>query len=288
MDNYITGSPQNTNYLSQHYKINFHFIYHDVSRDWSILELNTINYGELKFIFHLASPASVENYQAKPIETMWANSVGLKNALDFADKKKARLIFSSTSEIYGSALNSPQKETYWGNVNPHGERSCYDESKRFGEALIFSSNRVNSTQHGLVRIFNTYGPRMNESDDRVINSFIKNALLNKDLVIFGSGQQTRSFCYIDDLISGIINYAESSLTIPINLGTDVEISINQLAELVIKITKSNSKIVYKGLPADDPPQRRPDLSLANKYLAYSHKVGLDQGLKIFSEWKKKL
>ena len=285
LDNYITGSTINTNYLAEKYPDQFQFIEHDVSRSWP-----TINAEDVKFIFHLASPASVKSFQKYPLETMWSNSTGLQNALDFSNnntqKKKPRVIFASTSEIYGSPLSSPQKETDWGHANSFGERSCYDESKRFGESLIYSTNKIYSTQHGLVRIFNTYGPRMNILDDRVPNTFILNALNNKDLEVYGDGQQTRSFCYIDDLINGLVRYADSNLAEPINLGNDTEIKVLDLAHKIIKMIDSKSKIVSKKLPQDDPPQRRPDLTLAKKYLNYSPNVSLDEGLSKMTNWLK--
>ena len=274
MDNYITGSPENTNYLTEKYLNQFKFIKHDVSKEWP-----SINIENLKFVFHLACPASVKSYQKYPLETMWANSLGLKQAIKFADAGKARLIYSSTSEIYGSPLVTPQKESDWGSVNSFGERSCYDESKRFGEALLFSSNKMNLTGHGLVRIFNTYGTKMNTNDDRVPNAFIKNALKNEDLVVYGNGLQTRSFCYIDDLIVGLDCYADSKLSTPVNLGNDTEFTVLALAKKIIELTKSTSKIIFKDLPADDPPQRRPDLSLAKMHLNYSAKISLEEGIK---------
>lgn len=283
LDNYITGSKQNTAFLSEKYNNQFQFIEHDVSQPWP-----PIIAEDTKFIFHLASPASVKSFQRHPLETMWTNSIGLQNAINFSktnkQSNKSRVIFSSTSEIYGSPLTSPQKETDWGHANSFGERSCYDESKRFGESLIYSTNKIHSTQHGLVRIFNTYGPKMNITDDRVPNNFILNALNNKDLVVYGDGLQTRSFCYIDDLIMGLSRYADSDLSIPVNLGNAYEIRVLELARLIIKITNSKSKIVFNELPKDDPLQRRPDLALAKKYLNYSPSVSLEEGLHKMIDW----
>lgn len=281
IDNYITGSFENTNYLTEKYKNQFYFIEQDVSKKWTAITdqiIECCSIEKFKYVFHLASPASVKSFQKYPLETMWANSIGLQNAISFADTYKARLIFTSTSEIYGSPLISPQKESDWGYANSFGERSCYDESKRFGESLIYSTNKIKFTQYGLVRIFNTYGPRMSMNDDRVPNIFIINALTNKDLVVYGDGRQTRSFCYIDDLITGLAQYADSNLTSPVNLGNDSEISVLELAHLVIKITNSKSKIVFKELPQDDPPQRRPDLTMARKYLNYSPQTNLETGI----------
>lgn len=281
LDNYITGSKENTTYLSEKYKKLFFFILHDISEDWTAITDQLSEHSSmetLKYVFHLASPASVKSFQKYPLETMWANSIGLQNAIKFADSYGGRLIFSSTSEIYGSPLISPQKESDWGHANSFGERGCYDESKRFGESLIYSTNKIKFTQHGLVRIFNTYGPKMNVNDDRVPNTFIINALTNKDLVVYGDGRQTRSFCYIDDLITGLAQYADSNFTSPVNLGNDSEISVLELAHLVIKITNSKSKIIFKELPKDDPPQRKPDLTIARKFLNYSPQTNLETGL----------
>ncbi|AGH95694.1 NAD-dependent epimerase/dehydratase family protein [Pseudobdellovibrio exovorus] len=276
VDNYLTGSIQNTDYLLHKYPKNFVFSEQDISDKWT---LDSVGIQNLKYVFHLASPASVKLYQKFPIETMQANSIGLENSLQFADHYRARLVFSSTSEIYGSPLSSPQKESDWGHVNSFGPRSCYDESKRFGEALIFSYNQKNQTSHGLVRIFNTYGDRMHPNDDRVINSFLQQALKNEDMTIYGDGQQTRSFCYIDDLVAGLVRYAESNLKQPINLGNDHEVRILDLAKLVLEVTGSKSKIRFEPLPQDDPLQRRPDLTLARQLLEYNPNITLMDGLK---------
>lgn len=281
LDNYLTGSPQNTEYLICKYRENYKFINHDVSITWPLIAAE-----KLKYVFHLASPASVKSYQKFPLESLKVNSLGLQNAIGFADQHKARLIFASTSEIYGSPLTSPQNENDWGRVNSFGGRSCYDEGKRFGEALIYSSNKINKTRHGLVRIFNTYGPRMHENDDRVPLAFVKNALKNKDLIVFGSGLQTRSFCYIEDLIMGLAAYANSIIATPVNLGSDFEVTILQLAEIVLKMTGSKSKIIFAELPADDPPQRKPDLQLAKQELNYQPTTSLTEGLIKLAEWLK--
>ena len=280
LDNYLTGSKANTEYLKKQYSERFIFIEQDASEAWPAI------HEKIKFVFHLASPASVKSYQKFPLETLKVNSVGLQNAIRFADAHKARLVFASTSEIYGSPLKSPQNENDWGYVNSFGERSCYDEAKRFGEALIFSSNKMNSTNHGLVRIFNTYGPRMFENDDRVPMAFVKNALNNQDLTVYGNGLQTRSFCYIDDLIRGLTLYADSVLTTPVNLGSDYEVTVLRLAEKVLKITNSKSKIIFAELPQDDPPQRKPDLQLAKEELNYQPTTGLTDGLQNLADWLK--
>lgn len=285
LDNYLTGSLANTDYLNTEYRSQYSFTEHDVSEAWPSL-LNDKNSEKIKYVFHLASPASVKNYQKFPLETLKVNSLGLQNAINFADKHKARLIFASTSEIYGSPLTSPQNENDWGLVNSFGERSCYDEAKRFGEALIYSNNKINQTHHGLVRIFNTYGPRMHENDDRVPMTFVKNALKNKDLIVFGNGLQTRSFCYIEDLIRGLVAYADSTLSTPVNLGSDYEVSVLHLAEKVLKITGTKSKIIFAELPSDDPPQRKPDLQLAKQELNYQPTIGLTEGINKLAEWLK--
>ncbi len=280
IDNYLTGSKINTEYLKKQYPERFIFIEQDASESWPAI------HEKIKYVFHLASPASVKSYQKFPLETLKVNSVGLQNAIRFADANKARVVFASTSEIYGSSLKSPQNENDWGYVNSFGERSCYDEAKRFGEALIFSSNKMNSTTHGLVRIFNTYGPRMFENDDRVPMTFVKNALKNQDLMVYGNGLQTRSFCYIDDLIRGLTLYAESSVATPVNLGSDNEVTVLKLAEKVIKITGAKSKIIFAELPQDDPPQRKPDLRLAKEELNYQPSTGLTDGLQNLADWLK--
>lgn len=285
LDNYLTGSLANTDYLKAEYKSQYSFTEHDVSEAWPSLLNDTIS-KKIKYVFHLASPASVKSYQKFPLETLKVNSLGLQNAISFADKHKARLIFASTSEIYGSPLASPQNENDWGLVNSFGERSCYDEAKRFGEALIYSSNKINQTRHGLVRIFNTYGPRMHENDDRVPMTFVKNALKNKDLIVFGNGLQTRSFCYIEDLIKGLVAYADSTLSTPVNLGSDYEVSVLHLAEKVLKSTGTKSKIIFAELPSDDPPQRKPDLKLAKQELNYQPTIGLTEGINKLADWLK--
>ena len=261
LDNYVTGSKINISDLQK--SSYFEFIEMDVTQVWPQELLN----NKIEQVFHFASIASPHLFESKGLEIMLANSVGLKNAIDFADSCKARLIFASTSEVYGSSLEKLLHESNWGVVNPHGPRSSYDESKRFGEALIYTCNKKNNTQHGIVRIFNTYGPRMHRADQRVVNEFIKNALTNKDLVIFGDGKQTRSFCYVDDLIAGILKYASLSVTEPINIGNDAETSIESLAQFIQHSVKSSSKIVYSDKRTDDPLKRKPDLEKARVTLA---------------------
>lgn len=274
LDNFSTSDETKITYLLKNYPEQFQFHHFDITRPWDEIDLHE----PVDSVFHLASPASVPAYQRLSIETMWANSVGLSHALTYADRFRAKLIFSSTSEIYGTPLTTPQKESDWGNVNTFGERSCYDEAKRFGEALIYSWNKKNQTQHGIVRIFNTYGPGMQNDDGRAIIQFVKQALDGADITIYGDGTQTRSFCYITDLIRGLNTYVHSDLNIPVNLGNDHESTILEIAELVKNLTESKSKIVFRNLPSDDPPQRRPDLQLAKTLLNYEPEVLLNEGL----------
>lgn len=282
LDNFYTGLKSNIAELKSKYP-EFHFVEADVSTDWPILAA----VKDLQYVFHFASPASPPHYQKLALETLWVNTLGLKHAIQFADRHQARVIFASTSEVYGDPEFSPQPESYWGNVNSFGERSCYDEAKRFGEALIFSHNKKHQTRHGLVRIFNTYGPRMNPNDGRVVINFILQALQNKDLTVYGDGLQTRSFCYVDDLINGISRYADAGLTFPVNLGNDTEFTMLELAEVVLKHIPSKSKLTFQDLPSDDPKKRRPDLTLAKKHLnGWQPEVPLKDGVLRMAEWLK--
>ena len=282
IDNFYTGSKSNVDFLKK-LSPNFHFFEKDVTENW--FDLPKIE--NLIYVLHFASPASPPHYQKLALETLWVNTTGLNNAINFADFYKAKVIFASTSEVYGDPEFSPQPESYWGNVNSFGERSCYDEAKRFGEALIFSHNKKFSTHHGLVRIFNTYGPRMNPNDGRVVINFILQALQNVDLTIYGDGLQTRSFCYVDDLVRGISTYALNDLTFPINIGNDHEFTMLQLADVVLKVIPSTSQLLFKDLPSDDPKKRRPDLSLAKKHLdGWSPTVQLEEGVKRMADWLK--
>ena len=287
VDNFLTGSTENITVLKKISEENFFFFQHNVCDDWSKIKTDLQNlisskkYPNLSkpaLVYHLASPAAVNQYQKYSLETLWANSLGLEKALNFADESEARLIFSSTSEVYGSPLNSPQNESDLGLVNSFGPRSCYDEGKRFGEALIYETNRNKTTQHGLVRIFNTYGPRMNAGDGRVVIQFIRQALKHQDLTIYGDGKQTRCFCHVDDLIRGLILYADSAITTPINLGNDIETTVHQLAQLIIDLTQSRSRITFLPALADDPLQRRPDLRKAYEVLRYKPRIDLKKGL----------
>jgi nucleoside-diphosphate-sugar epimerase len=273
IDNFSTSDGSN---IKEFQSRNFEFYNFDLTKLWPS-KLNE-SPEQPEFVFHLASPAAVNQYSALSLETLAVNSQGLENVLYWSLIRKSRVIFASTSEIYGSPLVHPQPESYWGAVNSYGERSCYDEGKRFGEALIFSWNKRHLTNHGLVRIFNTFGPGMNPNDGRVCRQFLVKALNNENLQIYGDGRQTRSFCYIDDLIEGIFQYAQSKITDPINLGSDEESTVLDLANTVIGLTKSQSKIVHVDEMIDDPPQRRPDLSKARDLLGYKIKFSLIEGL----------
>lgn len=285
LDNFSTGLKSNIEHLKLHSK-NFSFFDFDVCQSWDFLKAQI---ADLKYVFHFASPASPPVYQKLNLETLWVNSLGLKNALDFADLFKAKVVFASTSEIYGDPEISPQPESYWGNVNSFGERSCYDESKRFGESLIFSHNKRFGTRHGLIRFFNSYGPRMNPNDGRVIINFITQAIAEKPLTVYGDGTQTRSFCYIDDTLAGIVRYVEKDLTIPVNIGNDKEFTIKELVDVVKAVTKTKSTTVYEPLPADDPKKRRPDLTIAFKELTpWKPHTNLEAGIAKMAEWVKTL
>ena len=269
IDNLSTGNKKNLSEIID--KENFMFINHDVINPYDI---------EIDEIYNLASPASPIQYQTNPINTTKTNIFGAINSLDLAKKYNAKILQASTSEIYGNPYIHPQTETYWGNVNPIGKRSCYDESKRCAESIFFDYHRQYKSNIKVVRIFNTYGPLMSINDGRVISNFIIQALKNKHISIFGNGSQTRSFCYVDDLINGIISIMnnENRFTGPMNLGSDQEISINELANLIINLTNSKSSILYKKIPEDDPLKRKPDLSLSKKLIDWQPKVSLEDGL----------
>jgi len=289
VDNFCTGLRDNAETLKQHAKAksNLHVVEADVIEPWSWVDkISPGIRSKISHVFHFASPASPPLYQDMAFATLWVNTTGLNHALEFADTIKARVVFASTSEIYGDPEISPQPESFWGNVNSFGVRSCYDEAKRFGEALIFTHNWKKKTQHGLVRIFNTYGPRMNPHDGRVVVNFLMQALRSEPLTVFGDGSQTRSFCYIDDLVDGIWRYAESELTTPVNLGNDREFSILELVETVKKmLPEKKLKVEFQDLPKDDPKQRRPDLQLAKKELApWQPSIQLADGLKLMYAW----
>jgi len=270
MDNYITGNSDNIKHLKNNK--NFTFVKHDVS---TFIKVN----GKLDGIMHFASPASPIDYQKIPIQTLKVGALGTHNTLGLAKAKKARYLLASTSEVYGDPLVNPQPETYWGNVNPVGPRGCYDEAKRYAEALVMAYHRVHQIDTKIVRIFNTYGPRMRAKDGRVVPAFINQAFDGKPLTVFGDGKQTRSFCYVSDLIEGIYKLFMSDINEPVNIGNPEERNILDFAEKVLQVTGSKSKIVFKPLPIDDPHVRRPNISLAKKELGWEPEVSLEQGLK---------
>ncbi len=279
LDNLLTSVEENLHRAKQN---SFYtFIRFDVTGQLPIL-------GNLDYIFHLASPASVPDYQKYPEETALVNSVGTRNLLKLAKTYEARFLFASTSEVYGDPKEHPQKETYWGNVNPVGVRACYDESKRFGEMMTMLYRRKWGVDARITRIFNTYGPRMRKNDGRVISNFINQALENQPLTVYGNGNQTRSFCYVSDLVSGIIKMMLSDKTNGevVNLGNPEEYQVKDLAEKIIALAGSKSKIVYRALPEDDPQRRRPDISRAKQLLDWQPKVDIDEGLRKTMEYYK--
>ena len=269
LDNLITGNVANIEHLSGNKS--YRFIKHDVTE---YIHLP----GEVDYIFHFASPASPIDYLELPIQTLKVGALGTHKALGLARAKKATFVLASTSEVYGDPLVHPQNESYWGNVNPVGPRGVYDEAKRFAEAMTMAYHRYHGVNTKIVRIFNTYGPRMRPNDGRVVPAFIDQALKHRPITAFGDGRQTRSFCYVSDLIDGIYRLAMSRETGPINIGNPKEMTVLQLAREVIKITGSRSKIVFKPLPEDDPKVRQPDITLARKLLKWEPNVSLDKGL----------
>ncbi|MDD5162597.1 MAG: SDR family oxidoreductase [Candidatus ainarchaeum sp.] len=279
IDNFASSSRKNIEPLSEFE--NFSFFEHDVQEP---LEL-----GEnVSQVYNCASPASPIDFAKIPIEILMTNSLGMKNLLDFCLQKKARLLQTSTSEVYGDPLVHPQKESYWGNVNPLGERSCYDEAKRFAEALIMAYKRKYSLEVRIARIFNTYGPRMRKDDGRVVPSFIEQALHNQPITVFGEGKQTRSFCYVSDQVDGLVKLMNSGFTGPVNIGNPVEITMIELAEKIIELANSKSKVIFKPLiHADDPKKRKPDISLAKEKLGWEPKVHWEEGMKKTIEWFRK-
>jgi len=275
VDNLITGSLHNI----KHHEGNkrFRFIKHDIS---SYLELNE----KIDYVLHLASPASPVDYNELPIETLEVGSLGTFNALELALKNKAKILFSSTSEVYGDPLISPQTEEYWGNVNPIGPRSVYDEAKRFSEATVMAYHRHYGLDTRIIRIFNTYGPRMRKNDGRVVPNFISQALNNEPFTIYGNGKQTRSFCYVSDLVDGIYKVMLSNIHSPINLGNPNEFTMIELAEVVSKVAGIPVKTIDKPLPPDDPKQRRPDILKAKKEINWEPVVQLEEGISKTLEW----
>jgi dTDP-glucose 4,6-dehydratase len=279
MDNLITGDLKNIEHLMK--LKNFEFYHHDVTKFIHVP-------GKLDYILHFASPASPIDYLKIPIQTLKVGSLGTHNCLGLAKEKKARILVASTSEVYGDPLVHPQTEDYWGNVNPVGPRGVYDEAKRFQEAITMAYHTYHGVETRIVRIFNTYGPRMRLNDGRVLPAFIGQALRGEDLTIFGDGSQTRSFCYVSDLIEGIYRLLMSDYAGPVNIGNPSEITINQFANEIINLTGTQQKITYKPLPKDDPKQRQPDITLAKKILGWEPKVDRAEGLKITYDYFKNL
>lgn len=279
MDNLITGNLKNIEHLFP--SENFEFYHHDVSKYIHIS-------GKLDYILHFASPASPIDYLKIPIQTLKVGSLGTHNCLGLAKEKNARILVASTSEVYGDPMVHPQNEDYWGNVNPVGPRGVYDEAKRFQEAITMAYHTFHGVDTRIVRIFNTFGPRMRLNDGRALPAFIGQALRGEDLTVFGDGSQTRSFCYVDDLVEGIYRLLMSDYTQPMNIGNPDEISLKDFAEEVLKLTNAQNKIVYKPLPVDDPKQRQPDITRAKSILGWSPKVGRTEGLKLTYEYFKSL
>ena len=270
MDNLITGSMENIEHLMG--KEDFEYYHNDVSKFVHVP-------GDLHYIFHFASPASPIDYLKMPIQTLKVGSLGTHNLLGLAKEKKARILIASTSEVYGDPLVHPQTEEYWGNVNPIGPRGVYDEAKRFQEAITMAYHTFHGLETRMVRIFNTYGPRMRLDDGRALPAFVGQALRGEDITVFGDGSQTRSFCYVDDLVEGILRLMMSDYVYPVNIGNPDEITIKEFAEEIIRLTGTDQKIVYKPLPKDDPKQRKPDISRAKEILNWEPKYSRAEGLK---------
>lgn len=280
LDNLFTGSKDNIRHLLDNNR--FELVRHDITKEYFI---------EVDEIYNLACPASPPHYQYNAIKTIKTSVLGMINMLGLAKRCKAKILQASTSEVYGDPLIHPQVESYWGNVNPIGIRSCYDEGKRCAETLMMDYHRQNKVDIRIVRIFNTYGPNMDLNDGRVVSNFIVQALKNEDITIYGDGSQTRSFCYVDDLIDGMIKMMNNKKGFigPVNLGNPSERTILDFAKLIIKLTNSSSKIIYKPLPLDDPSKRQPDISLAEKELNFKPKVDIEEGLiKTIEYFKKKI
>ena len=276
MDNLITGSKDNISSIKNK---SFQFVEHNVS-EFINLE------GELDYIMHFASPASPIDYLELPIQTLKVGALGTHNALGLAKAKSATFLLASTSEVYGDPLVHPQPEAYWGNVNPIGPRGVYDEAKRFAEAITMAYHRTHGVNTKIVRIFNTYGPRMRVNDGRAIPNFLKQAIMEKDLTVYGDGSQTRSFCFVSDLVEGLYRLLMSKQNYPINIGNPNEMTIKEMADKIVQATNSKSKIIHVPLPEDDPKIRQPDITLARKYLNWKPAVSLDQGLQSTLEYFK--
>jgi dTDP-glucose 4,6-dehydratase len=279
MDNLITGDLRNIEHL---FKLKeFEFYHHDITKFIHVP-------GPLDYILHFASPASPIDYLKIPIQTLKVGALGTHNCLGLAKAKGARMLVASTSEVYGDPLVHPQTEEYWGNVNPVGPRGVYDEAKRFMESITMAYHTFHQVETRIIRIFNTYGPRMRLNDGRALPAFIGQALRGEDLTVFGDGSQTRSFCYVDDLVEGIYRLLMSDYVSPVNIGNPVEISLLEFAEEILKLTGANSKIVFKPLPVDDPKQRKPDITKAKELLGWEPKVDRAEGLRITYDYFKSL
>lgn len=268
VDNFLTGTKKNISHIKSG---NFSILHHDVTKPLHLDE-------KVDYILHFASPASPKDYQELPIQTLKVGALGTHNMLGLAKAKKSTFLLASTSEVYGDPLVDPQPESYWGNVNPIGPRGVYDEAKRFAEAMTMAYHRVHGLDTKIVRIFNTYGPRMKRDDGRVVPAFINQALENEPLTVFGDGKQTRSFCYVSDMVEGIYRLMLSDINLPVNIGNPEEKTILEFARIIIKLTGCKSKIVFKPLPVDDPKVRRPDITMAKKMLKWKPKTGLEEGL----------
>ena len=278
LDNFLTGRPSNVAHLEGHPR--FRLIRHDVTEKLQVE-------GRFDYVLHLASPASPIDYLEHPIETMQVGSAGTKNMLDVALADGASFLLSSTSECYGDPLEHPQKETYWGHVNPIGPRSVYDEAKRFAEALTMAYHRRHGLRTHIARIFNTYGPRMKLNDGRVVPTLIDQALRGQPLTVFGDGSQTRSFCYVSDLVDGLYRLMQSDEALPVNLGNPVEITILEFARRIQSLTGTSAPIEHRPLPQDDPKQRKPDISKARRVLGWEPRVALEEGLRMTIEYFQK-
>ena len=276
VDNLLTGRPANLAHLSREPR--FEFIEKDICQPFDV--------GKVEYVFHFASPASPEDYHAHGIETLQVGSIGTFHALEIARKYGAKYLVSSTSECYGDPLEHPQKETYWGHVNPVGPRSVYDEAKRFTEAATVAYRRYHNVDVRIARIFNTYGPRMQIRDGRVVPNFMRQALTGQDLTVYGNGNQTRSFCYVSDEIEGFLRLAKSDEHMPVNIGNPNEFTILECAQVVLKITESKSRIRHEPLPQDDPRQRRPDITKARELLGWEPKIDLETGLRLSLDYFK--
>lgn len=281
IDNLVTGNERNLDGASKN--PNFTFIRHDVTRDLPVV-------GRIDFLYHLASPASVPDYQKYAEETALVNSIGTREMLKVAKAHRAKFLFTSTSEVYGDPKEHPQKETYWGNVNPNGLRACYDESKRFGEMMTELYVRSHGVDARIARIFNTYGPRMRPTDGRVVSNFATQAISGKQMTVYGDGSQTRSFCFVSDMVSGLITLMEADGTRGevVNIGNPEEYTMLQFAQKIKSMTGSASEIVHAALPVDDPEKRRPDISKAKSLLGWTPTVSVDEGLKQTIEYYKSL